>query len=116
MTTKTLYKTLLFLLVAFPMQSQNLLRLEDAVKIALENNFDIKIASNNYRIDEANATAGNAGMLPNVNASVVNNNNLLNTTQTQADGVTKSLNNAKNLSLNYGVNLDWTVFDGLRMF
>jgi outer membrane protein TolC len=27
-----------------------------------------------------------------------------------------SLDNAKNNSLNYGVNLDWTVFDGFRMF
>ncbi|MGG7034734.1 MAG: TolC family protein [Flavobacterium sp.] len=116
MTTKTLYKIFLLLLIAFPMHSQNLLKLEDAVKIALENNYDIKIASNNYKIDETNATLGNAGMLPNINATIANTNNIQNISQIQADGTHRSLDNAKNMNLNYGVNLDWTIFDGLKMF
>lgn len=96
--------------------AQEVLTLEDAVKIALENNFDIRIASNNLKIDEANATAGNAGMLPKVTASVVDNNGIQYSKQTRQDGTTTELNNAKNNSLTYGVGLDWTVFDGFKMF
>jgi outer membrane protein len=116
MISKFTYKTLLLLLIGFQLQAQSFLKLEDAVKIALENNYDIKLASNNLKIDEANSSAGNAGMLPNINATVVNNNSIQNITQTQGDGTQKSLDGAKNLSLNYGVGLDWTVFDGMKMF
>lgn len=96
--------------------AQEVLTLEDAVKIALENNFDIRIASNNLKIDEANATAGNAGMLPKVTANIVDNNGIQYSKQTRQDGTTTELNNAKNNSLTYGVGLDWTVFDGFKMF
>jgi outer membrane protein TolC len=36
--------------------------------------------------------------------------------QTRADGTINSLENAQNSSLNYGVGLDWTVFDGFKMY
>lgn len=116
MISKYTYKTLLLLLIGYQLQAQNVLKLEDAIKIALENNYDIKLASNNLKIDETNNSAGNAGMLPTISLSAVNTNSLQNITQTQGDGTQKSLNGAKNLSLNYGVGLDWTVFDGMKMF
>ena len=96
--------------------AQEILTIEDAMKIALENNFEIKIARNNSKINETNVTIGNAGMLPVATASIVDNNNITNSSQTRQDGTTNSLDNAKNNSLNYGVSLGWTVFDGLRMF
>ncbi len=98
------------------MQAQELLKLEDAVKIALENNFAIRIASNNLKMDEANATIGNAGMLPKVTANILDNNSIQNSSQTRQDDTKTELNNAKNKSLTYGVGLDWTVFDGFKMF
>lgn len=107
---------LFFLSIGLSTQAQELLTLEDAVKIALENNYEIKISKNNLKIDQTNSTAGNAGMLPTISANVVNNNSILNTTQTQANGDERTLDNARNLNLNYGVGLDWTVFDGMRMF
>ena len=55
-------------------------------------------------------------MLPTLSANLNNNNSQTNTNQTQADGSQRTLNNAKNFSLTYGVGLDWTVFDGLSMF
>jgi len=97
-------------------QRGELLTLEDAVKIALENNYDIRISRNELRIDETNTDIGNAGMLPKVTANIVDNNGIQNTSQTRSDGTVTSLNNANNSSLNYGVGLDWTVFDGFRMF
>src|SRR5436190_10113640 len=101
MIKKYLYTPLLLSLMCFSLQAQELLKLEDAVKIALENNYDIKIAANNYKIDQASNTPGNSGMLPNVNATAVNNNSQQNISQTQADGTHRSLNNAKNMNLTY---------------
>ena len=111
-----LYKIVFLFIIGFSAQAQELLSLEDAVKIALENNYDIKIADNNSKIDATNNNLANAGMLPSLNANFTNNNSQLNTTQTQADGSQRKLDNAKNMNLTYGVGLDWTIFDGLSMF
>ena len=113
---RNLYTTLLFVIIGFSAQAQELLSLEDAIKIALENNYDIKIAENNSKIDATNNSLANAGMLPSLNANFTNNNSQLNTTQTQADGSERKLDNAKNMNLTYGFGLDWTIFDGLSMF
>ena len=66
---RNLYTTLLFVIIGFSTQAQELLSLEDAVKIALENNYDIKIAKNNSKIDATNNNLANAGMLPSLNAT-----------------------------------------------
>ncbi|MFY7758369.1 MAG: TolC family protein [Flavobacterium stagni] len=110
------YTVFLFVLFGLQLSSaQQLLTLEEAIKIALENNFDIQLAKNNLKIDETNNYIGNAGMLPNVSANITDTNSRTNTTQVQG-GTERTLNGAKNLNLNYGVSLDWTVFDGLKMF
>ena len=106
----------LVLLGSFLGNAQEVLTIKDAVAIALENNFEIKIASNNLNIDKVNMSEGNAGMLPTITGSVVDNNRVQNSSQTLQTGQVNSLKNAKNNSLNYGVSLDWTIFDGLRMF
>ncbi len=111
-----------FILICFAFLSfcqtkaQEIVTLETAVKIALENNYEIKIASNNSLINKTNVAIGNAGMLPSVAATLTTNNRVQNSSQTLQSGVVNSLDNAKNNSLNYGVNLDWTVFDGFKMF
>jgi outer membrane protein TolC len=97
-------------------KAQEILTLENAVKIALENNYEIKSASNNSLINTTNVALGNAGMLPIVSATVAANNRIQNSSQTLQSGIVNALDNAKNNSLNYGVNLDWTVFDGFKMF
>ena len=96
--------------------AQEVLTLESAVKIALENNYEIKIATNNLTIEKTNVAIGNAGMLPTVTANVIDNNSIQNSSQTRQDGTKNELDNAKNNNLTYGVGLDWTIFDGLRMF
>lgn len=117
MTHKILLQSLLiFSICVLKGNAQQLLVLKDAVQIALENNYEIKIAKNDLRIDQTNVSPGKAGMLPNATASIINNNNTQNLTQTRADGSINSLDNAKSNTLNYGVSLGWTIFDGLRMF
>lgn len=107
---------LFFLGITNQALSQEILTVEDAVKIALENNFDIQIASNNAKIDATNVSLANAGILPNLDAVLTNSNSILDTKQTQSDGSIKELNNAKNMNLSYGLALNWTVFDGFKMF
>jgi len=113
---RNLYTYIFIFLIGFSLQAQELLSLEDAVKIALENNYDIKIAENNSKIDATNNNLANAGMLPSLNANFTNNNSQLDTKQTQGDGTVRELDNAKNMNLSYGIGLDWTIFDGLSMF
>jgi outer membrane protein len=112
---KSLYLIMLLVFTS-KSQAQELLKLEDAVKIALENNYDIKLSRNDLKIDELNNSIGNAGMLPAVNATITNSNSILNSKQTQSDGTERTLDGARNMNLSYGVGLDWTIFDGLRMF
>jgi outer membrane protein len=93
-----------------------LLTVEDAVAVALKNNYDIRLATNDLKIDEQNVSLANAGLLPNLYGSVNQNNSIQNSRQVRTDGTIQELDNARNNSLNYGVNLGWTIFDGFRMF
>ena len=106
----------LILLAVSTVRGQGLLTVKEAVEIALNNNFEIKLSQNDLRIAQENVTRGNAGMLPSVTGNLTQNNNLQNSTQTQASGEKRSLRNAKNNSLNYGVSIGWTIFDGMGMF
>ncbi len=120
MNYKSFFQILL-LLITFGIQAQaeqnvEVLTVEDAVKIALENNYEIKIASNDLKIDKQNVSLANAGLLPRLDATINDDNGIQNTSQTRSDGTVNALDNARNQSLNYGVTLGWTVFDGFRMF
>ncbi len=107
---------LLATLFSFGASAQELLTLEDAVAQALKNNYDIRLAANDLRIDQQNVNLANAGLLPAVTGTFNQNNAIQNSTQVRSDGTTQTLDNAKNNNMNYGVNLGWTVFDGFRMF
>lgn len=106
----------LFLIFGNFLNAQELLTAEEAVAIALKNNYDIKIAANNVKIDEQNISLANAGLLPTLAATFVKNNAIQDSRQTQMDGSLRELNNAKNNRMEYGVGFDWTIFDGFRMF
>lgn len=106
----------LALLLAGSLQAQSVLTLEEAVKIALENNYAIRIARNDAQVSQTNVAVGNAGMLPKVTASFTDTNGIQHLSQTRADGTVTSIDNAKSSNISYGANLDWTVFDGFKMF
>lgn len=111
-----LYIYALLMLFSLNGIAQPLLTVEDAVAEALKNNYDIKLADNNLKIDQQNVSLANAGLLPNLYGSLSQNNSIQNSTQVRTDGTQQQLNNAKNNSLSYGVNLGWTIFDGFTMF
>lgn len=103
-------------LIVLQAHGQELLTPEEAVSIALKNNYEIRIAGNELEIDKEGVSIGNAGMLPAVGAVFNSNNSIQNSSQTRADGNTIELDDARNNNLGYGVVMDWTIFDGFRMF
>lgn len=107
---------LLMQCASFMLKAQGLLTPKDAVQIALENNFEIKLSQNDLKIAQENTTYGNAGMLPNVTGNFSQSNSVMNSSQVQANGDERSLSNAKNNNMSYGVSIGWTVFDGFAMF
>ncbi|WP_426583109.1 TolC family protein [Mucilaginibacter sp. R-33] len=102
--------------MALAQQEAPLLTLKDAVEIALKNNYNIKLSQNNSTIASNNVTLGNAGILPVVTGDFNDNNSRQTTKQTRNDGTVNNIRNAKNSNNNYGVNLNWTIFDGFAMF
>lgn len=96
--------------------AQEKLTLQDAIGIALKNNYDIKLVNNDLQITKNNVNAGNAGILPRLDASFSEGGSIQNTTRTQSSGNQQTLNNVRNSNMSYGVSLGWTIFDGLQMF
>lgn len=112
-------KKLLILFVglcSFKSYSQSLLTLDEAVKLTLQNNFDIQLAKNNTDISVTNNTAGNAGMLPTLNATAATGGSNTNINQNLADGRTINRSGVPSNSLSAGAMLNWTLFDGMGMF
>ncbi|WP_169304444.1 TolC family protein [Pedobacter frigoris] len=96
--------------------AQEKLTLQEAISIALKNNYDIKLVNNDVQIAKNNVNAGNAGILPRLDASFSEGGSIQNTTRTQSSGNQQTLNNVRNSNMSYGVALGWTIFDGLQMF
>ncbi len=109
-------KLLLFLFAAASVTAQEVLSVEEAVRIALENNYQITTAANELEIDAVSISPGLAGMLPQVGARITDNNSIQYLSQIRLDGTEVELDDARNNSLNYGLVMDWTLFDGFRMF
>jgi len=96
--------------------AQDRLTLEQAVQLALQNNFDIKLTKNSVVLAKNNFSRANAGMLPVVTGNFSTNNIVSNTKQTLSSGQTQERNGARNSNLVYGPVLNWQVFDGMGMF
>jgi outer membrane protein TolC len=107
----------IFLLVlANPSFSQNILTLEEAIRIGLENNFAIKIAQKDQLIAENEVTLGNAGFLPIIDAVGNRTFTIEDTDLLFLDGRVQSVQSAKSDLLNGIVTLQWTIFNGMGMF
>ena len=94
----------------------SLLTPEDAVKLAVENNYDIIISKNNIEIGSINNNWANAGAIPLVSATankVVGVNNLQ---QKLSNGTITKKNGNTTQNFNAGIAVDWQIFDGFKMF
>lgn len=96
--------------------AQKAISVDDAISIALKNNFDILISRNDADVAKVNNTAGNAGMLPTVAITGTGNYGLNNTTQKLSSGTESNYNSVSNTALSAGAQLNWNLFDGGKMF
>lgn len=114
----------LLLILLFPLSAlcqTKLLTLEEAIATALQNNYDILLSKNDSAIAALDYSYRNAAFLPALNASaatVWNTNNQKLKFVKRSDGGDSAVNRdaVKTHNLNYSVNLNWVLFDGLRMF
>jgi len=96
--------------------AQERLSLREAITIALQNNYDIKISKNEVDIARNNANIGNAGMLPSIEGVYNNGGSIQNTRQTPVTGEDRVIRGARSTNNSYGADLNWTIFDGFTMF
>ncbi len=110
----------LLILIGVPMFSatafSQVLTVDEAVARALKNDFDIQLSRNEASIAKANNTPGNAGMLPELSATVAAGYDSKRTTQELADHSEREYNPLNSKVLSAGVQLSWTFFDGGKMF
>ncbi|RYY72226.1 MAG: TolC family protein [Chitinophagaceae bacterium] len=96
--------------------SQQLLTVEEAVAAALQNNYDIRLIRNDSVLAALNNSYAYAAFLPRLNAQagyVFNNNNIK---QKLADGSERDRKGVRSNNLQSSINLNWTIFDGFKMF
>lgn len=92
------------------------LSLQECLNIGLENNYSLRIAHNEQQISANNATPGNAGYLPTVDLSGSYRGTVENTNATlRSTGEVNSERNVFDQTLNAGINLNWTLFDGFNI-
>src|SRR5690606_33427481 len=84
-------------------QAQERLTLEEAIRIALENNYDIKLSENESEIARNDVKYGRTAMLPTVTGNFNDINNIQTSEVDLSNGGTRRADNAKTTSLNYGV-------------
>jgi len=104
---------LLFLISFTASFAQELLTKENAIGIALENNYGIKIARNNVKIAKNNKSILNSGYLPTLSGNAGSTFNSDNTDAEFANGEVTNLEGAKSSRFNASVSLNYTLFDGL---
>ena len=90
--------------------------LKDCLEQGLLNNYSLRITRNQERVSENNATLANAGALPTLDLSAGYSGTLGDTeTKLRATGATSKENGAFDQTLDAGINLEWTVFDGFNI-
>lgn len=115
-----MHKLIPFLFVIFlgssPVFSQQILTLEEAVAAALANNYGILLAKNEASATALDADYVNWALAPRVNATlgtVWNNNDQR---QEFSDGTVRQQDGVRSNNLTASVGLNWTLFDGMKMF
>jgi outer membrane protein len=106
----------IFLLGVLNAHGQQMLTVEEAVAAAMKNNYDIALLKNDSTLAALNNSYAYAAFLPRLNATtgIIFNNN--NTKQRLADGTERKQAGIKSDNKSASINLNWTVFDGFKMF
>ena len=103
-----------FLSVSFA--KAQVLTLKECLEEGLQNNYSLRIIHNEEQISKNNATLGNAGYLPTLDFSAGYTGNLDNIeTKARATGEITKNNGVYDQTVNVGLNLNWTIFDGFNI-
>jgi len=104
------------LLFSQEINAQNNLSLKEAVTIAIQNSYNIKLVENNLSIAQNNNNYGVAGGLPTVTANGNNNNTLTTINQTFPDASRNTTRSGVDGStLNGGLTATMILFNGYRI-
>ncbi len=103
------------LIVPSTILSQEVLDLNDIIRIGLENNYDLQIIRNEQQISDNNVTLGNAGYLPTVGLTSGYNIRESSSNNTPAGGEKTATASSGTQTLDAAVNLNWTLFEGFRV-
>ena len=90
--------------------------LKSCLEIGLEKNYSIRMVRNEEQISKNNATVANAGYLPTLDLSAGFSGNINDTeTTARATGEKTKTTGVFDKTLNAGLNLNWTLFDGFKI-
>ena len=89
---------------------------QEAIRLTLENNFGILIATNNIVAAENNKGLLNSGYLPSISGVAGAVRNVDNTEATFSNGEITELDGAESERFNASISLNYTLFDGLGRF
>jgi outer membrane protein TolC len=97
-------------------RAQQPLTIEQAIATSLANNYDILLSRNDSVLAALNYAYANYAFYPRLNASAGYNLTSNDSKQVLADQSKRERNGIKSNSLTASINLNWTLFDGLKMF
>lgn len=89
---------------------------EEAIKTAVEKNFDVVIEKNAQDIGRIDNNWGTAGLFPNITLNGTTGIASNNLEQRLSNGTVIKRNGAVLRNINAGFAVSWRVFDGMRMF
>lgn len=112
-------KTIIAIIVccaAGNLQAQQHYTLKSCLETGLEKNYSIRMVRNEEQISKNNATLGNAGYLPTLDLSAGFSGNINDTeTEARSTGEKTKTSGVFDKTLNAGLNLNWTIFDGFKI-
>jgi outer membrane protein len=97
-------------------RAQQPLTIEQAIATSLANNYDILLSRNDSVLAALNYAYANYAFYPRLNANAGYNLTNNDSKQVLADQSKRERKDIKSNSLTASVNLNWTLFDGLKMF